>query len=168
MKIRCSSIVIATYLMAASIAPISATADKEAASVVVDNFPVVQDVAVVNAPAVQDVNITNTVLPVTPAPVARFQIVGVTSTTYTGRLGGPWGAAEKCDAEFPGTRMCTIEEARRSMPPFPVIPAPGAWTDPSTLSPNFTGNDHRCAQVHAPPRSHRELLIFFSDLPSCR
>jgi hypothetical protein len=87
----------------------------------------VKPVEVINLPDVQDVHVTN---PVAAAPAARIQIVGVTSTLYTGNLGGPWGATEKCDAEFPGTRMCTIEEARRTMPPFPVIPEPGAWTDP--------------------------------------
>jgi len=80
---------------------------------------------------VQDVYVVNPPTPTTTQAGGPIQIVGVTSATYTGDLGGPWGAAEKCDAEFPGTRMCLIDEARLSYPPYPLIPTPGAWTNAS-------------------------------------
>jgi hypothetical protein len=70
----------------------------------VTNLPAVQEVEVVNAPAVQDVNITNPITCEKPVVIA-----GATAALFTGKiggLGGLWTAHEKCDAEFPGSRMC--------------------------------------------------------------
>ena len=77
---------------------------------------------------------------------ASFQIVGVTSQTYTGDLGGPWGATGKCDAEFPGSRMCTLAEARRTPAPVVAIPDEGAWTDPGLLQPDLRIADDTCGE----------------------
>ena len=35
---------------------------------------------------------------------------GYTSSTYTGNLGGLKGANQKCDAEYPGSHWCSLEE----------------------------------------------------------
>jgi hypothetical protein len=68
-------------------------------------------VQVTNLPAVQEVvgavEVTN--LPAASAP-ARFQLVGFTSATYTGAMGGPFGVTQKCQIEFPNSRMCSVEE----------------------------------------------------------
>ena len=103
---------------------------------------VIKEVVVTNLPAVQDVHVVNQ-SPSTPQG-GTVQIIGVTTEVYTGDLGGPWGATEKCDEEFSGTRMCSLGEARRSLPPFPVIPAQGAWTDPDLNISNFNINSRTC------------------------
>jgi hypothetical protein len=70
----------------------------------------IKEVEVTNLPEVQDVNVTNTPLPVTVAPPARFQLVGFTSATYNGDMGGHFGVTRKCQIEFPNSRMCSLEE----------------------------------------------------------
>lgn len=73
-----------------------------------------KEVEVINLPAVQDVFVTNP--PVVPpvASVPRFQFVGFTTATYTGNLGGYFGAARKCQIDFPDSRICEIEEAAKT------------------------------------------------------
>ena len=61
-------------------------------------------VEVTNLPEVQDVYVTN---PPGAAPPAGFQLVGFTSATYTGDMGGNFGVAKKCQLEFPNSRMCS-------------------------------------------------------------
>jgi hypothetical protein len=84
----------------------------------------VKQVEVTNLPAIQAVNVTNdatnpvevvgeiavTNLPA-PSGAARFQLVGFSSATYTGAMGGNFGVTQKCQLEFPTSRMCSIEEA---------------------------------------------------------
>lgn len=108
--------------LALCIAPLNAGAGEEK-KVEVVNLPEVQDVNVTNAPAVQDVTVTNdatnpmevvgevsvTNLPAASA-TARFQLVGFTATAYTGDMGGHFGVTQKCQLEFPDSRMCSIEE----------------------------------------------------------
>ena len=53
---------------------------------------------------------------------ARFQLVGFTNMTYDGDLGGWFGATDKCQVDFPGARICTVEEVQKTT----VIPAPPA------------------------------------------
>ena len=87
----------------------------------VTNFPGVQAVEVVNPPALQAVEVTNQpdvqaveiVNPVapTPAPPMRFQLVGFTTATYTGDMGGHFGVTQKCQLEFADSRMCSGQEA---------------------------------------------------------
>jgi len=38
---------------------------------------------------------------------------GYTSAAYTGNLGGPKGANQKCDAEYPGSHWCSVDEIMR-------------------------------------------------------
>ncbi len=85
----------------------------------------VKQVEVTNLPAVQDVNVTNdatnpvevtgavevTNLPPPSGGSSRFQLVGFTSATYPGAMGGNFGVTQKCQLEFPNSRMCSIEEA---------------------------------------------------------
>jgi hypothetical protein len=83
--------------------------------VTVTNFPNPQNVAgsveVTNLPAVQDVNIVSGgTTPSSP----RFQIVGFTTATYNGNLGGFFGATQKCQLEFPASRMCTPLEVQET------------------------------------------------------
>ena len=62
--------------------------------------PPIGQVEVTNLPDVQDVNIvdggTNS------CEVKTFQLVGFTSTAYTGNLGGVFGSTQKCQLEFSG------------------------------------------------------------------
>ena len=74
-------------------------------TVSVDNFPASQVVT----GAVEVTNFPNPV-PLTCTP-ARFQLVGFTTTTYTGAMGGNIGVTQKCQLEFPDSRMCSQEEA---------------------------------------------------------
>jgi len=77
------------------------------------NWPETQDVSgtvsVDNLPAVQAVEIVNWPQ---PAGTARFQLVGFTTTTMNGGS-GVFTFTAACQAEFPGSRMCTITEATR-------------------------------------------------------
>ena len=73
-------------------------------TVSVDNFPASQVVT----GAVEVTNFPNPV-PLTCTP-ARFQLVGFTSATYTGAMGGNIGVTQKCQLEFPDSRMCSQEE----------------------------------------------------------
>ena len=53
-------------------------------------------VEVINDPlAVEVVN------PAPPSPPVRWQLVGFTSATYTGAMGGHFGVTQKCQLEFP-------------------------------------------------------------------
>ncbi len=66
----------------------------------------IKQVEIVNDPlAVEIVN------PTSPGPPVRWQLVGFTSATYTGAMGGNFGVTRKCQLEFPNSRMCSIEEA---------------------------------------------------------
>ena len=65
-----------------------------------------KQVEVINDPlAVEVVN------PAPPNPPVRWQLVGFTSATYPGAMGGNFGVTQKCQLEFPNSRMCSIEEA---------------------------------------------------------
>src|SRR3990170_4368179 len=70
--------------------------------VVVLNFPDPQNVTgaveVTNLPDVQDVNIVNG--STGSCEVKRVRLIGFTSTTYTGNLGGILGSTRKCQVEF--------------------------------------------------------------------
>ena len=67
-----------------------------------------KQVEVINLPEVQAVEVIN---PTSPAILPRFQLVGFTSAVYDGKLGGFFGAALKCQQEFPESRLCHISEA---------------------------------------------------------
>ncbi len=47
------------------------------------------------------------------------QLLGFTSATYTGYMGGHFGVTKKCQQEFPESRMCTLEEVAATI----AIPA---------------------------------------------
>ena len=48
-----------------------------------------------------------------PAPLPlRWQLVGFTSATYSGDLGGPFGATQKCQLDFPNSRMCVEDTVK--------------------------------------------------------
>ncbi len=88
-------------------------------------------VEVINDPlAVEVVN------PVYPRPPVRWQLVGFTSATYTGDMGGHFGVMQKCELEFPNSRMCTTLEAQQTT----TIPAGltgEAWVNPGIA--DFSG-----------------------------
>ena len=65
-----------------------------------------KQVEVINDPLVVEV-----VNPAPPSPPVRWQLVGFTSATYPGAMGGNFGVTQKCQLEFPNSRMCSIEEA---------------------------------------------------------
>ena len=59
-------------------------------------------------------------------------IVGITSALHTGKIGatgGLWSAHEVCDAEFPTSIMCSIRIRTEVSPPYPTLPATGAWVN---------------------------------------
>ncbi len=90
--------------------------------------PPISQVEVVNLPAVQDVNVTNPTSCDEPVVIA-----GATTAVFTGKiggLGGLWTAHEKCDAEFPGSRMCDGVVVRTEVfPPYPTLPVAGSWVN---------------------------------------
>ena len=59
-----------------------------------------------------DPKVFNTLVAVSSGPPARFLLVGFTRATFTGALGGHFGVTQKCQFEFPRSRMCTLEGAR--------------------------------------------------------
>lgn len=63
------------------------------------------------------------------SPTLRFQLVGFTSTTYTGDT-GVLGFTLACQAEFPGSRMCTTEEVMETTL-VPANPSSEAWVRPA-------------------------------------
>ena len=72
-------------------------------AVEVTNEPL--SVEITNEPvAVEVVN------PPPASPPVRWQLVGFTTATYTGAMGGHFGVTRKCQLEFPNSRMCSLEE----------------------------------------------------------
>jgi hypothetical protein len=117
-------------LLTALAFPLAALA-QSVKQVEVTNLPAVQDVTgaveVTNLPDVQDVNIVGGAG--SSCEVKTLQLVGFTSTLYTGNLGGVWGSTQKCQLEFPGSRMCTTEEAQTTVNLPTNIPQ-FSWIDP--------------------------------------
>ena len=115
--------------VAAYLEPAAAKSSKSIKKVEVTNFPDPQNVTgaveVTNLPPVQDVNVVN---PTPVAPPARFQLVGFTNTLYTGNLGGIFGGAEKCQLEFPTSRMCALGEVQDTTT-LPTLPDSVAWVN---------------------------------------
>lgn len=62
-------------------------------------------------------------------PSDGVTFAGYTTATYTGNLGGPAGANQKCHAEFPGAHLCTDREFLAVGVSVPV-PAGGVWVEP--------------------------------------
>jgi hypothetical protein len=96
-------------------------------TVQVGNLPAVQTVGgpvtVSNLPAVQTV--TGSVQ-VTNLPAARIHVAGITAATFVfvnTANPGLLTLSRACDAEFPGARMCTVDELAMAIPP------PPEWTD---------------------------------------
>ena len=98
-------------------------------------------VEVINLPEVQDVFVTNPTVP--PAPsVSRFQFVGFTAATYTGNLGGFFGAARKCQIDFANSRMCRRTEVEETTTiPDPIPDIEGWWFDRIDLSCRWWSSD---------------------------
>ena len=68
-----------------------------------------KQVEVINDPlAVEVVN------PAPPSPPVRWQLVGFTSATYLGDMGGNFGVTQKCQLEFENSRMCTTIEVEQT------------------------------------------------------
>lgn len=58
---------------------------------------------------------------------------GFTSAHTTGAAGGRAAQHARCATEFPGSHLCHVVEYHRANPTA-VVPASGAWLDPSSLS----------------------------------
>jgi hypothetical protein len=79
----------------------------------------------------------------------RPVVLGYTSFTGSGAFGGRTVANQHCEAEFPGSHFCNVNELRVARA-VPVAPGLGAWldyassatTEPDTTSPcgNYTYN----------------------------
>jgi hypothetical protein len=99
--------------------------------VTVTNFPDPQNVAgtvnVGNLPAVQQVEVVN--FP-PPAGAARFQLVGFTAAALSA-TSGVLGFTGACQAEFPESRMCTLQDILATVAlPDLAIGTASAWIDP--------------------------------------
>ena len=67
---------------------------------------------------------------VLPVNAQQIQLVGFTSTTSNGNLGGTFGATQTCQSEpFEGSRMCTTLEVLDTVV-IPVALAGEAWVRP--------------------------------------
>ena len=103
---------IALALVLIAIPPYQAFAESPSKEVEVLNFPDPQNVVgsvevtndAANPVAVEVVN------PPPASPPVRWQLVGFTTATYTGAMGGHFGVTRKCQLEFPNSRMCSLEE----------------------------------------------------------
>ncbi len=118
-----------------------------------------KEVVVINEPLIVEV-----VNPALPSAPVRWQLVGFTSATYTGDMGGVFGATQKCQLEFPNSRVCSIEEvgATTSIPPTLTGEAwinrgCGGWTTTfvgngsevvTTIGEEVYAND-RCSTAHS-------------------
>jgi hypothetical protein len=115
-------------LIAALLVPLAAHAQAPK-QVEVINDPLV--VEVTNLPPVQDVNIVDGATG--GCEVKTFQLVGFTSTLYTGNLGGIFGSTQKCQLDFPGSRMCAFEEIQKTTD-VPDQIADFAWMEPASTT----------------------------------
>lgn len=96
-----------------------------------------KQVEVINDPlAVEVVN------PTLPSPSAHFQLVGFTSTTYTGNMGGFFGVTQKCQLEFANSRMCTNIEVEQTTS-IPSGLAGNAWVNEGINSGGLAGANCR-------------------------
>jgi hypothetical protein len=86
-------------------------------------------------PPTRQVEVTN--LPAASGP-ARFQLVGFTTATYTGNMGGHFGVTRKCQLEYPGSRMCSPEEVALTTT-IPTGLVGQAWVH---LAASGTSNQH--------------------------
>lgn len=87
--------------------------------------------AIAQGPTPKEVEIINTPLEVEVAsapPPLRWQLVGFTNAAYTGNLGGHFGATQKCQIEFPDSRMCLAIEAKQTTT-LPAGLSGRAWTN---------------------------------------
>ena len=85
-----------------------------------------KQVEITNLPEVQAVEVVNT-LPASGS-CSRFQLVGYTSTAYNGAMGGFLGVAQKCQLDFPDSRVCRHSEFRGTTT-LPTQPPVDAWMD---------------------------------------
>jgi len=99
-----------------------ATRGRPAAPVTVTNFPDPQTVT-------GSVEVTN--LPDLGGGCSPFQLVGFTTATFTGGQ-GVLGFTTACQAEFPGSRMCTSVEVMETTTLPSGLPAGEAWVRPVT------------------------------------
>jgi hypothetical protein len=118
-------------LVTALIVPLAAYAQAPKQVEVVNDSLAVEvvnpQVEVTNEPlAVEVVN------PAPPSPPVRWQLVGFTSATYTGAMGGHFGVTQKCQLEFPNSRMCWIEEVAATTS-IPSSLVGNAWANPTDL-----------------------------------
>lgn len=115
--------------------------DLSVQAVKVVNFPNPQRVAgtvnVGNLP--ETLNVAGTVsVDNFPSPSTRFTLVGFTAATFRGD-GGVFGFTQACQTEFAGSRMCTLEEALRTVDlPDLSIGTDNAWTDRGSVSISHT------------------------------
>lgn len=108
-------------------------------------------VQVVNLPEVQPVEVANP----TACGQGRFQLVGFTSATYTGDLGGPFGATQKCQIEFPASRMCERREVFETVT-LPQGLTGNAWI---RLEPVFEVFSASCDQYRRASYIHRTIDV---------
>ncbi|MDX2014443.1 MAG: hypothetical protein SFW67_29865 [Myxococcaceae bacterium] len=105
----------------------------------------------------------------------RPVLVGFTAFTTTGNIGGRSMANLRCDAEFPGSHLCTQNEFRASRSPL-TAPSPGAFLDlnedAASLDPNygapcsnFTSTATGGTTPIASPLGH--TFSNFSSVPNC-
>ncbi|MGV3623582.1 MAG: hypothetical protein ACO1OB_22375 [Archangium sp.] len=70
----------------------------------------------------------------------KVSFAGYTVAQFNGNLGGNVGANNKCNAEYPGTVLCTRSDYWKSEP-ADYAPASGAWLDGSRDSNGYRNNN---------------------------
>jgi hypothetical protein len=68
----------------------------------------------------------------------RFQLVGFTSETYTGDQ-GVFGFTLACQAEFPDSRFCTVEDVVETTVIPENLPTDLAWINPDLVGGGVVG-----------------------------
>ena len=80
---------------------------------------------------------------------ANIELVGFTTATYTGDLGGLPGAAAKCRVDFPGSFLCSVADYDRANTTAAPPTAAGAWLDYNRTA-NGTRSINACANGSTP------------------
>ncbi|MBL8917511.1 MAG: collagen-like protein [Myxococcaceae bacterium] len=79
----------------------------------------------------------------TSTPASRPVLAGYTTMTYTGAFGSRVVGNQLCNAEHPGSHLCTEGEFRLSRPHI-TLSAPGAFLDYSSSTPTEPSNSVPC------------------------
>ncbi len=92
---------------------------------------------------------------------ARFQLVGFTAATLPGDS-GLFGFTRACQAEFPGSRFCTLPDIFNTTTiPDLAVGTPLAWVEPGLARSSASGDptSRNCIGWSSPTPSHQGMVM---------